>query len=649
MCATFLRAIFFMLFGLCISGEYADASHKLIFKDDFTASTLNWSRNKLANNLLAGESALFVKAGTDSSAPYLSLTVLTPRESVVAWVSNRFNIGSMSYVSVTGKVGSDNVIEGQLSWHRASLTIQYFDINSAYIGKNDIIRFSGTHLPDTYNTLALVPNGAVSAQLVFGLVGCNGRATLHSVDVNQVDRDPASLAAFRSTLPGSSIATLSPANLSFKAIQIDNSPIAVAASVKVIPNPKNIFCTTEQIVGAGFTVNFSDKITDSAVKNNFREMISMIELSNIQPGLSDLLPIEIYLYRLPVGSETEIYGTSLTSIPMTVASEGYKIEVSKPGQPKKIKISALSDKGLFYGLQTLTQLVKPASIGNLSISYCQIRDWPNISVRGMGTGTGTSTYVKLLSKYKFNAIAISGGVGLWGDWDQPLTNTTITALQSLAVTSKKNYIEANVAIWPDSYGSIYTWTSNADQTTLLNQVRKYMSAGFSGLLIICASDYERVGRGNGIVSVVDIDLGLTVDEAHYNTVTNFYNALKYEFPNVNIQFFPFHYIVGREAGSAEEAYLKRLSQIPKDIPFMYSGRLEKKDLQWLTTTTGRKPIVRIPAPLGNTPVTTMPGETLSLLKYNFREVNPQNVWGIYLETPKDEVEMQQIAEFLWNF
>lgn len=91
-----------------------------------------------------------------------------------------------------------------------------------------------------------------------------------------------------------------------------------------------------------------------------------------------------------------------------IGDEDYKLEIKQ----EEINISAISQKGIFYGLQSLFQLVlnNQESQGNISIPTMIINDHPNFKYRGMHLDVGRhmfpsefiKKYIDLLAFYKFN-------------------------------------------------------------------------------------------------------------------------------------------------------------------------------------------------------------------------------------------------------
>ncbi len=87
-------------------------------------------------------------------------------------------------------------------------------------------------------------------------------------------------------------------------------------------------------------------------------------------------------------------------------AEGYELEVSTAA----VKITAADGSGLFYGLQSLIQIIKQSKKGQLSVPACKIIDYPAFSYRGMHLDVSrnlfsTATIKKwldMLAFYKIN-------------------------------------------------------------------------------------------------------------------------------------------------------------------------------------------------------------------------------------------------------
>ena len=91
-----------------------------------------------------------------------------------------------------------------------------------------------------------------------------------------------------------------------------------------------------------------------------------------------------------------------------VGDEGYTLSINK----SSIVIKANTDKGLFYGLQSLKQLLKEPSVKNY-LPGCEITDWPDYKTRAISDDISrgpipTLEYMKMqirrLAELKVNSI-----------------------------------------------------------------------------------------------------------------------------------------------------------------------------------------------------------------------------------------------------
>jgi hexosaminidase len=91
----------------------------------------------------------------------------------------------------------------------------------------------------------------------------------------------------------------------------------------------------------------------------------------------------------------------------TLGKEGYELEVSAKG----VKITANQAAGLFYGMQTLKQLI-PVGSKTVSIPACKITDYPRFGWRGLMldvsrhffTKDEVKNFIDMMAQYKLNTL-----------------------------------------------------------------------------------------------------------------------------------------------------------------------------------------------------------------------------------------------------
>ena len=99
-------------------------------------------------------------------------------------------------------------------------------------------------------------------------------------------------------------------------------------------------------------------------------------------------------------------GSVVLALTESGTAESYRLRVTKAG----VVVTAADPAGLFYGLQTLRQLLAPAEDGTATIPSVTVDDQPRFGYRGMHLDVGRHVfpvafikrYIDLLARYKFN-------------------------------------------------------------------------------------------------------------------------------------------------------------------------------------------------------------------------------------------------------
>ena len=121
------------------------------------------------------------------------------------------------------------------------------------------------------------------------------------------------------------------------------------------------------------------------------------------------------LFALPAGSDTAGSGVSFVlAADSALGDEGYELTVTEQG----IRISAPTRAGLFYGVQTLRQLLPPAAErargGRWTVATGVIRDYPRYAWRGamldvarhFFTVAEVKRFIDQLAAYKMNVLQL---------------------------------------------------------------------------------------------------------------------------------------------------------------------------------------------------------------------------------------------------
>lgn len=129
--------------------------------------------------------------------------------------------------------------------------------------------------------------------------------------------------------------------------------------------------------------------------------------TNLQGGEAELW--ENYLKALPVqlkearmkDRKQMLFLLITPKTPQLPSPESYTLSVT----PQRIEIRATSGAGLFYGMQTLLQLMQPASTGSYSVASVEIEDTPRFAYRGLMLDVSRHFSTKEFIKKQIDALA----------------------------------------------------------------------------------------------------------------------------------------------------------------------------------------------------------------------------------------------------
>ena len=129
--------------------------------------------------------------------------------------------------------------------------------------------------------------------------------------------------------------------------------------------------------------------------------------TNLQGGEAELW--ENYLKALPVqlkearmkDRKQMLFLLITPKTPQLPSPESYTLSVT----PQRIEIRATSGAGLFYGMQTLLQLMQPAGTGSYSVPSVEIEDTPRFAYRGLMLDISRHFSTKEFIKKQIDALA----------------------------------------------------------------------------------------------------------------------------------------------------------------------------------------------------------------------------------------------------
>lgn len=174
------------------------------------------------------------------------------------------------------------------------------------------------------------------------------------------------------------------------AVEKPSEPIV--GEINIIPQPTSI-----RRIGGQFELNTKTKIVatdESGVRASITLNEALMENYGFMFDVTDQPNLE----------NTITFSTAATREDLD-AEEGYTLKID----PKYIEIKG-TERGMFYAVQSLRQLLPLDSVGTVKIPAAEITDAPRFSYRGMHLDVGRhfmpaefiKKYIGLLSLYKYN-------------------------------------------------------------------------------------------------------------------------------------------------------------------------------------------------------------------------------------------------------
>jgi hexosaminidase len=176
-----------------------------------------------------------------------------------------------------------------------------------------------------------------------------------------------------------------------------------AGTVNIVPIP------TKVTLGEG--VFSLQKDTRILIDENNKELNEIAQLLATKFEFSAGFPVKVGVYK-PGSKAKNVIVLTLENPDVNLGKEGYTLDVSQ----KDIFVRSISANGVFYGIQSLLQLL-PADFGNpelkqqsYTIQSVSIKDMPRFAYRGLHLDVGRhlfpvafiKKYIDIMAMYKLN-------------------------------------------------------------------------------------------------------------------------------------------------------------------------------------------------------------------------------------------------------
>ncbi len=260
-------------------------------------------------------------------------------------------------------------------------------------------------------------------------------------------------------------------------------------------------------------------------------------------------------------------------------SEYYKLDI----KPDGINLSASSESGILYGLQTFFQLM----LNTNQVKCMKIEDWPDFRKRGFITGSGSFNTIRRLLPYKFNMYWMCGGGHNCRQWLRPMTDSEKKYLTSFANKAAVCKMPLHYGLRPGFGKHELHFSDSKHIKAILDKYSDYYNCGIRNFYL-AYDDLFNIGRDN-LTFKDDIKRFKNIGNAHCFLADNVYRHLKSLNPKNKLYLVPMYYYDPTFYSKEEKAYLKSLSKLPVDVEFINCGTLTDAGVKNAIKITRRKP------------------------------------------------------------
>lgn len=282
-----------------------------------------------------------------------------------------------------------------------------------------------------------------------------------------------------------------------------------------------------------------------------------------------------------------------------LGAQGYFLDIDNRDGRTSILITGNTDQGIFYGIQTLKQLV---SADGRQVYQAQITDRPLFKERGLYTGPwwgpfskGEVDVVKRMSSYKMNFLHV-GGIGankIQEKFRAPFTEREKKELMDILAYCEKHFVTLEVFFAPAQYSKPpITFSSEEDVGILFKKIDTLCEMGFRNFSL-CFDDLENV-KHNCLYNESDKKVFRNYGQAHASLIKKTYDHLKAKGKEYILRCTLTTYYHGETYWTPERLeYINELNKLPEDIPFFVcqSDFKDSASLEKYLSIVKRKPLL----------------------------------------------------------
>lgn len=330
-----------------------------------------------------------------------------------------------------------------------------------------------------------------------------------------------------------------------------------------------------------------------------RALARLLESAGLEPVSGDAPDAS----RLTVGGPEIAAEMSGALGGLTVADlgeQGYCLEVAPRGEGAEIRVAAATDRGRYYGLQTLRGLI--AGKGpDATVPVTRIADRPTIPLRGMAMGVqwfgNQEEALDRLAELKCNFVTNQGSFmgGKFGGnsrsgthWREPLTDAELQTMAGYLALCHERFIEPMISMSPRGEPPT-SYSSDAEIDLVVDKLAALHALGFRNLGLNF-DDLRNIGQDRVIAAEDIAAFGDDLGRAHLHFCGQIYERLRARCPEVTFRVLPWQYSGFVNLTETGRRYLRTLGELPGEVGMIVCAN-DPENLALFTELTGRRPIV----------------------------------------------------------
>ena len=318
--------------------------------------------------------------------------------------------------------------------------------------------------------------------------------------------------------------------------------------------------------------------------------------------------------------------------------EYYKLTIA----PNRIALSATSESGILFGLQTFFLLLEKTNKLNCMV----IEDWPDFSKRGFITGGGSYNNIMRMLPYKFNMYWMCGGGHNCREWPRKMTAKEKADQKYLAEQCENFKMPLVYGMRPGYGKNEFHFLDPVHVKSIMDQYTDYYKSGIRNFYLTY-DDLFNIGRDK-LHFKDDIKRFKNIGNAHAYLSVKVYKHLKSLNPKNKLYVVPMYYYDPTHYAKVEKAYLKALSVLPADVEFINCGTFTDTGINSAKKITGRQPFFWSNFMAQYESLKVQP-KILSPLSFK----RPKNITKkmngyMFVLWPKHTMMKEMFSDFLWN-